>query len=621
MHIKNVIQPCFSDDISCEINDNIKTRDETDNKFKWNIEAMYSDISQWEKDLNEALSESETFIRFKGNLGSSAKNLLEALQMRNSIWQKIEKVYVYARMKRDEDNSNQMYQSLCDKAQATLSKISQNMSFFTPELIQYNLDDILKFLDELEPLREFDFMIRVMFREKPHILSLDEEKIIASYGELMSATNNIFTMLNNADINFSPIIDKNGNKLTLTHGNYISFLKNPDKEIRKQAYESVYSKYKELINTIATTYNYNTKTDVVAAKLRKYSSARNMSMSSDNIDESVYDNLVDEITNYLPALHKYMRLRKDILKLDTLNMWDVYMPLFEPSKNATSIDARDIPFEKSVEIMQKALKPLGDNYISEFTKGISDGWVDIYENRGKTSGAYSFGSYDSMPYILMNYTNTLNDLFTLVHEMGHSMHSFYTRKTQPYTYGDHSIFTAEVASTVNENLLIKYLIDKETDLEMKKYLINYHLEEFRTTVFRQTMFAEFEKWTHEQVEQGVPLTAKGMCEYYLELNKKYFGEAVEMDDFIQYEWSRIPHFYNAFYVYKYATGYCAAEAISNNILENGADNYLKFLSTGSSNDPIELLKIAGVDMSSKEPIKQALNVFSSLVEELEKMCK
>ena len=522
-------------------------------------------------------------------------------------------------MRRDEDNRNELYQGMCDKAQSAISKISANMSFFTPELLESSKDVIDEFIDQLPQLSQYKFLIDDMFREKEHSLSQKEENILAQMGELMSATNNIFTMLNNADLTFGQITDKNGEHIEITHGNYISYMENQDKNVRKQAYEAMYTSYKNLINTISTTYNFNTKTDAVYAKIRKYPSSRAAALSSDNVDEVVYDNLISVVEKNLPTMHKYMAIRKKMLGLETLNMTDVYVPLVKIPQNPTSIPGEKLDFKQAVDIMCEALAPLGEKYVSDVKAGVSAGWIDVYENQGKTSGAYSFGSYDSMPYILLNFASSLKDVFTLVHEMGHSMHSFYTRATQPYTYGDHSIFTAEVASTVNENLLVKYLLSKEENMEMRKYLINYHIEEFRTTVFRQTMFAEFEKWSHEQIEKGEPLTAQSMCAYYLKLNQKYFGNEVEMDDLIQYEWARIPHFYNAFYVYKYATGYSAAAAISDIILNEGPDDYLKFLTTGSSNHPIPLLKIAGVDMSGKEPIERAMKVFRNLVEQLDEL--
>ena len=377
----------------------------------------------------------------------------------------------------------------------------------------------------------------------------------------------------------------------------------------------MYEAYKALINTIAVNYNYNTKNDVVSARIRKYDSARQAALSGGNIPEEVYDNLISVVNEYLPVVHKYIQLRKKVLGVDELKMYDIYVPLVQLPK-------KDIPYEEALKMMQEGLAPLGEEYLAQVDKGTKEGWIDVYENQGKTSGAYSFGSYDSKPYILLNYTNTLKDVFTIVHEMGHSMHSYYTRKTQPFTYGDHSIFTAEVASTVNESLLMQHLLATEKDPEMRKYLINYYIEEFRTTLFRQTMFAEFELASHREVENGGVLTAEWLCETYDALNKKYFGPALSDDEYIKYEWARIPHFYRGFYVYQYATGYSAATAISKKILTEGPqarDNYIEFLKSGSSDYPVELLKIAGVDMSGPEPIRMAMETFKNLVDELEKL--
>ena len=590
----------------------IKQRSEIDKKYKWNIEDMYKDDATWQDDVNEALSGAKDFAKYQGRLTESGETLLEALKARDNIWQKIEKAYVYSRMRRDEDNRVEKYQSMNDKAQAAIAKISTEMSFFTPELLSGDEKKILGYVNDIPEMQIYKFMIEDMLREKTHVLSGKEENLLAQISEITPATNDIFTMLNNADIKFGKIEDENGQMVDLTHGNYISFMENHNRDVRQRAYEAMYTAYKNLINTISTTYSYNTKRDVVSARIRKYSSSRAAAMSGDNINEEVYDNLVKVINDNLPTMYKYMELRKKILDVDELKMHDVYVPLVK-------LPETHISFEEVKETMTEALAPLGKQYIEDMKAGLEAGWVDVYENEGKTSGAYSFGSYDSMPYILMNFSSSLKDIFTLVHEMGHSMHSFYTRKEQPFIYGDHSIFTAEVASTVNENLLMKHLIANENDPQMKKYLINYHIEEFRTTVFRQTMFAEFEHWTHKTIEEGGSLTAQSMCEYYNQLNKKYFGETVADDPWIKYEWARIPHFYNSFYVYKYATGYSAATAISDIILEKGPEDYLEFLKTGDSNYPIELLKIAGVDMSTTAPIEKAMEVFKDLVDQFEKL--
>lgn len=593
----------------------LKTRDQIDSKYKWNIEAMFPDETQIEADIEDVLAQTKEYEQLAGHLTESSASLLKALKSRDAIWQKLEKVFVYARMRRDEDNRRTQYQAMTDRCQTVIAQVSAAMSFFTPELLDAPEETLLSYIKQEPGLKEYEFLIRDILREKAHVLTKAEENILAQMSEITGATNDIFTMLNNADIKFGTITDEDGDEAELTHGNYITFMESHDRRVRKDAYDHMYGAFKSLINTISSAYNYNTKTDVISARIRKYDSARQAALSGDNIPEEVYDNLVKVVNDNLPAVHRYMEIRKKMLNVDKLYMYDVYVPLVELPK-------KDIPYEEALDIMRAGLAPLGEEYISRMNAGLKEGWIDVYENEGKTSGAYSFGSYDSMPYILLNYTDTLKDVFTIVHEMGHSMHSSYTREAQPYIYGSHSIFTAEVASTVNESLLMRHLLDKETDPKMRKYLLNLYIEEFRTTLFRQTMFAEFEQLTHKAIEDGEVLTAEWMCEEYQKLNDKYFGPAVEQDDTIRYEWARIPHFYNAFYVYKYATGYSAATAISSKILKDGAparDAYIEFLKTGESDHPIELLKLAGVDMSSPQPIQQAMETFRGLVEEFEQL--
>lgn len=594
----------------------LKTREQIDKKYKWNIEAMIPDESIIDKTLEDVKAQASAYAKeFSGHLTESADTLLSAYKERDDIWRKLEKIYVYARMKRDENNADSTYQAMSDKCSAVIAAVSAATAFFTPELLEASDDIILGYIEENEALGEYEFAIKDTLRQKAHILTEAEENILAQMSEITGATNDIFTLLNNADIKFASITDEDGDEVEVTHGNYIKFMESHNRDVRKAAYNAMYDSYKELINTIATTYNYNTKTDVVGARIRKYDSARAAALSGDNIPAEVYDNLVSVVNDNLPAMHRYVELRKKLLGVDKLYMYDMYVPLIELPKTHVS-------YEEALDIMREALAPLGSEYIDKMNTGISQGWIDVYENKGKTSGAYSFGCYDSFPYILLNYTDTLKDVFTIVHEMGHSMHSRYTRDEQPYIYGSHSIFTAEVASTVNESLLMQHLLSTNDDIEMRKYLLNLHLEEFRTTLFRQTMFAEFEDITHKAIEAGQVLTAEWMCEQYEALNAKYYGAAVEKDDTIKYEWARIPHFYNAFYVYKYATGYSAATAISDKILTEGkpaADSYIEFLKTGESDYPIELLKIAGVDMSSPEPIEKAMDTFNNLLDEFEKL--
>lgn len=596
----------------------LKTRDQIDSKYKWNIEAMMPDEGVIDGELEKIKKDAQEYNdKYAGHLADSAEMLLAAFEDKDSIWRRLEKIYVYAHMKRDEDNSLSKYQGMTDKSMSVIAAVGASMSFFTPELLAADEETLLGFVNDNEGLKTYEFVIRDALRQKKHVLSAPEEAVLAQMGEITGATNDIFTMLNNADLKFGKIVDSDGDEVELTHGNYIKFMEGYDRDVRQGAYNAMYDAYKGMINTISTAYNYNTKTDVVGAKIRKHASARAAALCGDNIPEEVYDNLVSVVNRSLPQMHRYTQLRKKLLGLDKMYMYDMYVPLI-------SVPEKNISFEEGLDIIRNALVPLGSEYIDKMNRGIAEGWIDVYENRGKTSGAYSFGCYDSFPYILLNYTDTLKDVFTIIHEMGHSMHSTYTRQNQPYVYGSHSIFTAEVASTVNESLLMNYLLENEKDPEMRKYLLNLHLEEFRTTLFRQTMFAEFEDLTHKAIESGQVLTGEWMCDEYQALNDKYYGPSVERDDTIRYEWARIPHFYNSFYVYKYATGYSAATAISSRILSLGkpaAEDYIEFLKTGESDYPIELLKIAGVDMSSPEPIDAAMKKFESILDEFEELVK
>ncbi|MCL1809921.1 MAG: oligoendopeptidase F [Clostridiales bacterium] len=573
---------------------------------------MYPDEKTWGEDCAKAASLAEGFARFSGNLGKSPATLLSAFRQRDELWLTAERVYVYARMKRDEDNRVAKYQAMVDKCQSLVAKASAATSFFTPELLEMAESELLEFIAREEGLKLYEFAIMNALRLKSHVLTKPEESIMAQYSEITGAPGDIFTMLNNADIKFGSITGEDGGTVELTHGKYSGFMESYDRRVRKDAFEHMYAAYKKNINTIAAAFSYNTKTDVVASRVRKYDSSLHSALAGDNIPVSVYDNLIDVVNENLNTLHRYMGIRKKALGLDELQMYDVYVPLIK-------VPEREIPYETAASTIEAGLAPLGREYVSKMKDGLASGWVDVYENEGKTSGAYSFGCYDSMPFILLNYAGKMKDVFTLAHEMGHSMHSLYTRAAQPFIYGGHSIFTAEVASTVNESLLMKHLLSTEKDPEVKKYLLNMYIEEFRTTLFRQTMFAEFEKHTHQAAESGEALTAEWLSEEYGKLNRRYFGSSVAESEDIRCEWARIPHFYSAFYVYKYATGFSAATAISDLILSQGAGAYTEFLKSGESDHPIELLKIAGVDMSSPEPVKLAMKTFENLVEEFEKL--
>lgn len=597
----------------------LKDRNTIDKKYIWDLESMYANDDAWEADFSKVQTLSDDFLKYQGHLSESAKVFADAITMEDQIGRILEKVYCFAHMKKDENNKDNAAQTRMDRVQALIAQASAKMSFFAPEMLSLPEDRLLSYIKEDSRLAIYDFAIRSALREKDHVLEAGEEALLAQLSEVLGAPDDIFSMLNDAEMKFGEIKSEDGEMVELTHGNYINFMQSHDREVRKAAFEAMYHQYEKYNNTLATMYSYNVKTDVIGSRIRKYPSALEASLYGNNIPKSVYTNLIDAVNRYLPAHQKYMQLRKKLLGVDKLHMYDVYVPMFE-------IPKVDISYEDAKERILDVLTIMGDDYVNTVRTGLNERWVDVYETEGKTSGAYSFGSYDSKPFILLNYAGALKDVFTLIHEMGHSMHAYYTRHTQPHIYGSHSIFTAEVASTVNENFLMKAMIEKETDPQMKKYLINYHLEEFRTTVFRQTMFAEFELLAHEAAERGEVLTSKWLSDTYEALNRKYFGEDVEDDGLIRYEWSRIPHFYNDFYVFQYATGYSAASAISDMIIEDtkkgstkARDAYIEFLKSGDSNFPIELLKIAGVDMGTTEPVERAMKEFENLVNELERL--
>lgn len=605
----------------------ILNRNEIKDKYKWDIERMYPDENKWELDLNKCIEMSNDFLKYQGSVGENPSALLVQLEQSSNISRLFENVIVYARQRRDEDNANPKYIEMMGKAIDSASIISSNTAFFTPELISKEKDEIMSFF-KIEPrLKIYEFMLASIFKEKKHILSSKEESLLANLADIRDASSEIFTMLNNVDLDFGIVKDKKGEEFNLTHGNYTKLMESDDRDLREQVYKQMYSKYKSLNNTLSVIYSYNVKNYVTGSKIRNYDDVLSYALDSENISPEIYRNLIDVVHAHLPSMYKYIKIKKRVLGIDDLGMHDIYLPI-------TSLEDKKCSFEEAVNLCSIALSPLGDDYVKRFKKGVlNERWVDIYENKGKTSGAYSFGSYDSYPYILMNYNNEIDDAFTLIHEGGHSMHSIYTREKQPFIYGSHSIFTAETASTVNETLLINYLIDNAKNKKEKIYWVNKYIDAFRATVFRQTMFAEFELLTHTYVEKGGQLTAQWLNKKYDELNKLYYGPNVKEDEFIRYEWSRIPHFYRPFYVYQYATGYSAANAIAKSIVgtsskfsnDNGnygvraKDDYIDFLKSGNSNYPIDLLKIAGVDMNSKNSIERAMKVFDNIVDELDSL--
>ncbi len=597
----------------------LKERKDIPREYKWDIESMYADDVAWEADVAEAKRLADVFASYCGKLkeGDPAV-LLEALDTFFKMNRIIDNAFTYAAQKKDEDSRVSSSQVRYGKIVTVNSEINAKCAFFEPELLAIPEETLRAFCSETATpgQRVYAHFLDQILREKAHVLSVGEETILSRLGEVLGAPREIFGMINNADMKFGEVKNEDGETVELTQGSYGSLMESRDRSVRKNAFETMYKAYTDRKNTLATTYYYNVKKNVIDAELRHYPSAREAACFADNVSASVYDNLIGTIHRHLPAMYRYVALRKKLLGVDELHMYDIYAPLAEVPK-------RKIPFDEAVDYLKKGLAPLGEPYVNEALAGIADGWIDRYENRGKRSGAYSYGSYDSKPFILLNYDGKLDDVFTLVHEMGHSMNSLYTRRTQPFVYGDHSIFTAEVASTVNENLLMNYLIDHETDPAMMKYLLNHYLEEFKGTVIRQTMFAEFEKMTHEKVANGETLTAESLSASYADLNALYFGPEMARDAEIAMEWSKVPHFYRAFYVYKYATGFSAATALAANVLSGEkakVDAYLRFLGTGSCDYPIALLKDAGVDMSSPEPVEKAMQLFESILDRFESLC-
>lgn len=579
----------------------------------WRLEDIFESDKEWETEFQEVKGLIAKIKDYEGKLSESADTLYEALQYQDSISSRLGKLYTYAHMRYDQDTTNSFYQGLNDRAANLYTQVASALSFVVPEILTMKEEEISSFLQEKEELKLYEHSLDEINRQRPHVLSAKEEALLAEASEVLSSSSNTFGMLNNADLTFPSVKDENGEEVEITHGRYIRFLESEVQEVRKNAFKAVYETYGNYRNTFSSTLSGAVKKDNFQAKVRNYDSARQAALSNNNIPETVYDNLVNTINKNLHLLHRYVKLRKKVLELDELHMYDLYTPLIKEANMTVSYD-------EAKEYLVKGLAPLGQEYLDIVQEGFDNRWVDIHENKGKRSGAYSSGTYGTNPYILMNWQDNVNNLFTLAHEFGHSVHSYHTRKTQPYPYGNYSIFVAEVASTCNEALLNDYLLKTIDDDKKRLYLLNHFLEGFRGTVFRQTMFAEFEHKIHELAQNGEALTADLLTETYYELNKKYFGDDITIDEEIGLEWARIPHFYYNYYVYQYATGYSAATALSKQILEEGepaVERYLEFLKAGSSDYPIEVLKKAGVDMTQTTPIEEACKVFEEKLKEME----
>ncbi|KEZ52281.1 oligoendopeptidase F [Metabacillus indicus] len=581
----------------------------------WRLEDIFKNDEAWEAEFKEVKAALPKMEEYKGKLGDSADAFLEALTYQDSVMERLGKLYTYAHMRYDQDTGNSHYQGLNDRAANLYTQASSVSSYMIPEILEMDEAKIKEFLQEKEELKVYGHTLDEINRQRPHVLSAEQEAMLAQASDVLSSSSNTFGMLNNADLEFPSIKDEDGEEVEVTHGRYIRFLESEDRRVREDAFKAVYGTYDKYKNTFASTLSGAVKKDNFYATVRNYSSAREAALSNNNIPEEVYENLVKTVNDNLHLLHKYIELRKKVLGLQELHMFDLFTPLVKDVK-------MKVPYAEAKDYLLKGLAPLGDEYIAILNEGFENRWVDVHENKGKRSGAYSSGTYGTNPYILMNWQDNVNNLFTLAHEFGHSVHSYYTRNSQPYQYGHYSIFVAEVASTCNEALLNDYLLKTIDDKKKQLYLLNHYLEGFRGTVFRQTMFAEYEHAIHKKAQDGEPLTPDLLTELYYDLNKKYFGEHLTVDEEIGLEWARIPHFYYNYYVYQYATGFSAATALSKQILEEGepaVKRYIEFLKSGSSDYPIEVLKKAGVDMTSKEPIEEALKVFEEKLNEMEQL--
>ncbi len=584
-------------------------------EHQWKLEDLFADQKAWDASFAELKNLLKRTADYQGKL-TNAASIKECFELEDEISYHAERLYVYAHMHHDEDTANPTYQALTAKAKKLNVEAGEALSFITPEILSLSEAELDKLIDD-PSLKEFKFTLTEMKREKAHVLSKTEEALLAQVGNLSSAPQTIFGMLNNADMKFPKIKNEDGKDVELTHGNYIQFLESPNREVRERAFKAVYETYGKQKNTIAATLSANVNKNIFYSRVRKYPSVLEMALYGDNIPKEVYTNLIDTIHESLPLLHRYMELRKKLLGVDELHMYDLFAPLVEEYK-------WDITYEEAKQMTKEGLTPLGEDYLSSLQAGYDNGWIDVYENENKRTGAYSWGAYGTHPYVLLNHKDNLNSMFTLAHEMGHALHSYYSDNALKYRDAQYTIFLAEVASTTNEALLMDYLLKNAKDPKQKMYLLTYYADQFRTTVFRQTMFAEFEKIVHERAESGESLTPQDLSDIYYELNVKYHGKGMQVDKEIGMEWARIPHFYNSFYVYKYATGFSAATSFSKQILEEGqpaVDRYLCFLKSGGSDYSINILKKAGVDMSSPEPIREAMSVFEDIISQMEQLTK
>lgn len=591
----------------------LKKRDEIPVEFTWNLESIFPTNDDWEHDfqaLQQRLPELEALA---GTLAQSGQALLTVLRKRDELSQELERLYVYASMRKDEDTTNSTYQGMADRAVQLYVRFATVASYIEPEILALPQATLDQFVKETPELALYGQQLHDLNRKRAHIRSAEIEAILAAAGEMADAPGSVFTMIDNADLKLPTIKNETGEEIELTKGNYQLFIRSTNRQVRKDAFEGLHTTFLKQRNTIASTLAAQVKTDIFYTSQHHYNSCREHALARYNIPVSVYDNLVETVSGHIPLLNRYLKLRKRILQLDELHMYDLYVPIVEETRE-------EVSYQQACDTVLAALAPLGQNYLDTLKQGFTRRWIDVYETFGKRGGAYSGGAYSTQPFILLNYQNNRDSMYTLAHELGHSLHSFYTRKYQPYQYGDYTIFVAEVASTLNEGLLTEHLLRKNSDRAVRLAILNHSLEGFRGTLFRQTMFAEFEQQIHSKAEQGEALTADSLSALYRALIEKYYGGETFIDELIDVEWARIPHFYSSFYVYQYATGISAASALVQQILHEGkpaVERYLKFLSSGSSDYSIELLKKAGVDMTSPEPVRQALQLFESHMSQME----
>ena len=588
-------------------------RSEVKEADTWNVKDMYPTTEAWENELKIITGIVDKIASYEGNVTATAENLLIVLEHLANAGEKIEKAFNYAERLFDEDQTNTTHQAMSAKVYSLYAAMGSKTAFVDPEIIAATDETLEAFYKELPALELYRKQIAEIRRMKEHCLSAEMEKLLAMTAEMSQTPADTFSILNNADLVFPEIEDENGEKVRITHGRYGQFLQSADRRVRKDAFENLYQTYKQFLNTSASLYCGNVKQQVFHAKARKYASSLECAVDANNVSSSVYHNLIDTVNRNLDKMHQYVSLRKKCLGVGELHMYDIYTPMIADV-------AKKISFEEAKETVLKALAPLGEDYVNKVKEGFENRWIDVYENQGKRSGAYSAGAYGSHPYVLLNHNDTLDNMFTLAHEMGHAMHSYYSNSSQPYIYSQYKIFVAEVASTCNEVLLMEYLLKNTTDKKERAYLLNHYLDSFKGTVYRQTMFAEYEMLSNKMVEEGESLTAETLNKLYYDLNCKYFGPDMVSDSEIAYEWARIPHFYYNFYVYQYATGFSSAVALAHGILKEGAsavERYKKFLSGGCSASPVELLKIAGVNLETPKPIQEALDVFGEVLDEIE----